>query len=87
MPIEHSGQTEEALDHGHVGDVGTPHFIRGRGRAVPQQIEIKHETLTLTLAIWGQFQGKKRNPPGMAGLALGNDTSQPCPPSRASFRA
>ena len=42
--------------------------------------------LSLTLAIWGQFQGKRRNPPGMAGLALGNDTSQPCPPSRASFR-
>jgi len=45
VPVEYGSQIEEALGHGHVRDIGAPHLVGGRGRAVAQQVGIGCDAL------------------------------------------
>ena len=45
VPVEHGGQIQKALGHGHVRDIGAPHLVGGRGRAVAQQVGIARDAL------------------------------------------
>ena len=45
VPVEHGGQIQKALGHGHVGNVDAPDLIRGGCRPVAQQVGIARDAL------------------------------------------